>query len=51
MRETTSNSSCTILAFPILAERPKPETPVCWSDRPELLLERLRQITGRREWW
>jgi hypothetical protein len=30
---------------------PKSEAPVLWRDNPELVFERLRQITGRREWW
>ncbi len=34
-----------------MPEKPKPETPVYWSDTPDRVLERLRQITGRREWW
>jgi hypothetical protein len=52
MREIFSCSSlCKILNFPINEERPKSEAPVLWSDHPELVLERLRQITGRREWW
>jgi hypothetical protein len=34
-----------------MPEKPKPETPVYWSDTPDRVLERLRQITGRKEWW
>ena len=45
------SSSCNILNCPIYAERPESEAPVFWSDNPELVLKRLRQITGRREWW
>jgi hypothetical protein len=40
-----------ILVFPTQSEQPKSETPVCWSDQPELVLERLRQITGCWHWW
>jgi hypothetical protein len=45
------SAACTILSFPIQAEEPKSEAPVLWGYSPELVLERLRQITGRREWW
>ena len=45
------SATCTILTSPIHTERPKSEAPVLWGDSPELVLERLRQITGRREWW
>jgi hypothetical protein len=24
---------------------------VLWADNPEFVLERLRDITGRKEWW
>jgi hypothetical protein len=52
MRESSSTIlQDELLDFPIRAELPKFEAAVLWGDNPELVLERLRQITGRREWW
>jgi hypothetical protein len=52
MRKSSfSSSPCKIVPFPIQAEQPKYEAAVLWGDNPELVLERLRQITGRQEWW
>jgi hypothetical protein len=47
----SDSSSCTILTFSIKADQPKSEAPVLWDGKPELVLERLRQITGRQKWW
>jgi hypothetical protein len=36
--------------IPKRANSGMPETPVCWSDPPELVLQRLRALRGK-EWW
>jgi hypothetical protein len=52
MKEAGFNDSAsTIIAFPIQAEQRKSDAPVLWGDSPELVLERLRRIAGRRAWW
>jgi hypothetical protein len=51
MRQSSSaGPPCKIVAFPIGFAQPKPETSVCWSDPPELVLARLRALHGP-EWW
>ena len=58
MGATSATASCTIIVFPtmvrrgpqIQTERDKPRGVVYWSDHPELVLKRLRELHGPK-WW
>jgi hypothetical protein len=48
----SATASCKIISFPLsAATSTESQDTVCWSDDPHRVLARLREITGRREWW
>jgi hypothetical protein len=51
MASTSATASCAILTFPLsVPESAEIENPVYWSDPPERVLQRLRELRGPK-WW